>query len=116
MKKYDCFFLFESDLLNCTLSRQLKIQSKLILVRDIMLLYLLMKLMFIKMFHLNHLASCNVILDLELSDLVISVVDDVLEPFSLRVPALSSRTPDRLFQIFHPMLHVQLLLDPLVAL
>ncbi len=36
-----------------------------------------------------YLTSGNVTLDLELSDLVVTIIDDVLEPFTLGIPTLS---------------------------
>jgi hypothetical protein len=51
-----------------------------------------------------------------LSDLVVPIVDDVLETLTLGVPTFSGRAAYGLLQIFHAMLNVQLLLDPLVVL
>ena len=63
-----------------------------------------------------YLTSGNVALNLELSDLVVAIVDDVLEALALAVPTFSGRATYGLFQIFHAVLHVQLLFDPLVVL
>ncbi len=67
--------------------------------------------------YLSDLAPRDVPLYLELGDLVVPVVQYVLEPLPLQVPALvAGGPPDGVLQLPDLVLHLQLLLDPVVGL